>query len=227
MQLAALFSGGKDSAYSAYLAQSEGHEVKVLIAIESENPESYMFHVPNIHIVKMQAKAMEIPLIFISTKGVKEEELEDLKEAIIEAKNEYGIEGIVSGAIYSNYQRKRIDNIAAELEIASLSPLWKKKPRDMLTDMVDEGFKIIMSAVAAGGLGPKWLGKEINFETIVQLSDLHNTCYVCTAGEGGEFETLVLDAPNFKKRIEITEVRSHWDGMAGVYEVISAQLIEK
>jgi ABC transporter with metal-binding/Fe-S-binding domain ATP-binding protein len=227
MQLAALFSGGKDSAYSAYLAQSQGHDVKVLIAIDSENPESYMFHVPNIHLVELQAEAMDLPLIMRKTKGVKEEELKDLKDAISEAIETYGISGIVSGAIYSNYQRKRIDDLAADLGIKSLSPLWKKKPKDMLSDIVENGFQVIISAVAAEGLGPEWLGREIHQETIEELSNLHNTCYVCTAGEGGEFETLVVDAPNFKKRIEIIKAKPHWDGMAGVYHVLSAELKEK
>jgi ABC transporter with metal-binding/Fe-S-binding domain ATP-binding protein len=227
MELAALFSGGKDSAYALYLAQSQGHEIKVLIAIDSENPESYMFHVPNIHVTKLQAEAMGTSLIFKKTKGVKEEELADLKNAISEAIEKYGTTGIVSGAIYSNYQRKRIDDMACELGIESLSPLWKKKPKDMLSEMVGKGFKIVMSAVAAEGLGPEWLGREIDQETIEELSSLHNTCYVCTAGEGGEFETLVVDAPNFEKKIEIKKAEKSWDGQAGIYKVLSAELVEK
>ena len=227
MHLASLFSGGKDSAYALYLAQSEGHEIKVLIAMDSENPESYMFHVPNIHLVKLQAAALQIPLFYRKTKGVKEEELEDLKKAISEAIRDYEISGVVSGAIYSNYQRKRIDDMAHELGIQSLSPLWKKKPKDMLSEMVDSGFVVVISAVAAGGLGPEWLGREMNKKTIEELSCLHNTCYVCTAGEGGEFETLVIDAPNFTKRIEIREAEKQWDGQAGVYRVLAADLVKK
>jgi ABC transporter with metal-binding/Fe-S-binding domain ATP-binding protein len=227
MKIASLFSGGKDSAYAQYLAQKDGHAIKVLISIHSENPESYMFHVPNIHLTKMQAEAMGIPLIFRKTKGVKEDELADLKVAISEAIKKYEIKGIVSGAIYSNYQRKRIDDMASELGIESLSPLWKKKPRDMLSDMVDEGFVIVMSGVAAEGLGPEWLGRDIDQKTIEELSRLHNTCYVCTAGEGGEFETLVLDAPYFQKRIEILKAEKKWDGKAGVYNVVSAELVDK
>jgi ABC transporter with metal-binding/Fe-S-binding domain ATP-binding protein len=227
MYLASLFSGGKDSAFALHKAMQEGHEIKVIITISSENPESYMYHVPNIGLTRLQAESMQIPIIFKTTKGVKEEELEDLKRAIEEAIQDHRIEGVVSGAIYSNYQRKRIDDICNELGIKSLNPLWKKKSKEMLMEMVAEGFKIIISAVAAGGLGPEWLGKEIDNETINELSDLHNTCYVCTAGEGGEFETLVLDAPFFKKRIEIKNVEKEWDGQSGVYRVKDAVLVEK
>ncbi len=227
MYLASLFSGGKDSAFALFKAVQEGHEIKVLITIGSKNPESYMFHVPNINLTRLHAEAMHLPIIFKTTKGVKEKELDDLKNAILEAIESYQIDGIVSGAIFSNYQRKRIDCICEELGIKSLSPLWKKKPKEMLGEMVAQGFKIVFSAVAAGGLGPEWLGRKIDNKAIEELSDLHNTCYVCTAGEGGEFETLVLDAPFFKKRIRIIEAEKAWDGHSGVYNVKNAVLVDK
>jgi len=227
MNLASLFSGGKDSAFAFYKAMKEGHDIKVLITISSKNPESYMFHVPNIKLTQMQAEAMEIPIIYRTTEGVKEEELWDLKEAIKEAMKIYHVKGVVSGAIYSNYQRKRIDDICTELKIESLNPLWKMKPKDMLKEMVSEGFVIIISAVAAEGLGPEWLGRKIDFKTIEELSDLHNVCYVCTAGEGGEFETLVLDAPFFKKRLKIFEAEKHWEGKSGEFLVKDAVLVDK
>lgn len=227
MRLASLLSGGKDSVYAMFLAMQEDHEVPVLVSIASENPESYMFHVPNIHLVKLQAEAMEIPLIYRRTKGVKEEELEDLKDALRDAIRDYQIEGIVSGAIFSNYQRSRIDDMAEDLGLESLSPLWKRKPKDLLSEMVEKGFKIIISAVAAEGLGPEWLGVTIDSMVIEELAHLHNTCYVCTAGEGGEFETLVIDAPMFKKKIKIIEAEKEWDGQSGVYIVRDAVLSNK
>ena len=124
MKIGALISGGKDSIAAAYKASKE-HELACIIAIKSKNPESYMFHIPNIELVKLQAKAMELPLVFLETEGVKEEELEDLKQAIEIAKQKYKIQGIVTGAIKSNYQKERIDNICKELNIASIAPLWQ------------------------------------------------------------------------------------------------------
>jgi ABC transporter with metal-binding/Fe-S-binding domain ATP-binding protein len=227
MLLASLFSGGKDSAYAMCMAMGEDHKIACLISIESENPESYMYHVPNIDLTRMQAEAMGIPIIYRITKGVKEAELEDLEKALKEAIEMYNIEGVVSGAIYSNYQRKRIDDICDRLNLMSLVPLWKRKPRKMLEEMVQAGFIVIISAVAAGGLGPQWLGREIDQNVIDELSDLHNTCYVCTAGEGGEFETLVLDAPFFKKRMKIMDSEKNWDGSSGQYIVKEAVLEDK
>jgi ABC transporter with metal-binding/Fe-S-binding domain ATP-binding protein len=227
MKLGSLFSGGKDSVLSMHYAMKDGHSIECLISVVSSNPESYMFHVPNIELTKLQAEAMELPIIVQPTVGVKEEELEDLKSAVGKAVEDYQIEGFVSGAIYSNYQRSRIDKLADELNLKSLLPLWKKRPRDMLEEMVEEGFEVIISAVAAGGLGPEWLGRTFNLETIEELCELHNTCYVCTGGEGGEFETLVLDAPFFKKKLMVESAEKDWDGQSGVFRIKKALLVEK
>jgi ABC transporter with metal-binding/Fe-S-binding domain ATP-binding protein len=227
MKLGVLFSGGKDSLLALYKAKQQGHEIKALITVISENPESYMYHVPNITLTNLQAEAMDVPIIIRISKGEKEKELQDLKKAMKEAISRYGISGVVSGAIYSNYQKSRIDALCNDLEIESLSPLWKNTPRDMLIEMVEHGFKVIISAVAAEGLGPEWLGKELDTKTIDELCDLHNTCYVCTGGEGGEFETFVLDAPFFKKMVKIIDGEKIWDGMSGFYNIKEAVLVEK
>ena len=63
MKLGALFSGGKDSTLAIVKARDKGHEVACLISMISKNPESYMFHVPNVHLTKLQAKAMDLPLL--------------------------------------------------------------------------------------------------------------------------------------------------------------------
>lgn len=82
MKLGVLFSGGKDSNYAMYLAKKAGYEISVLITIESENQESYMFHTPSISKVKRQAEVLRIPLIIEKTKGEKEKELIELENAI-------------------------------------------------------------------------------------------------------------------------------------------------
>ena len=219
MKLAALVSGGKDGLYAAYLA-GKSHEIRVIVTIKSRNPESYMYHVPNIDLVKLQAETMRIPLIFKQSLGKKEEELLDLKAALAEAKAQYGIEGVVSGAIYSKYQKERVDRICTELGLESLAPLWKRNPQELWNEMFDAGFEVIISAVAAYGLTEDWLGRYVDKTAFDTLCDLHGTCYVCTGGEGGEFETLVVYCPLFEKRILVRKSRTEWDEIT-----MSGQLI--
>ena len=80
MRVGALFSGGKDSTYAAYLARQRGDELGCLITLSPARSDSYMFHYPNIRWTAMQAQAMRLPQVTQETKGVKEEELADLEE---------------------------------------------------------------------------------------------------------------------------------------------------
>jgi diphthine-ammonia ligase len=202
MKLAALVSGGKDGLYAAYLA-GKRHEIRVIVAIKSRNPESYMYHVPNIGLVKLQAETMRIPLIFRESEGKKEEELEDLKAALAEAKAQYGIEGVVSGAIYSKYQKERVDRICTELGLESLAPLWKRNPQELWHELFDTGFEAIVVTTKADLLGKEWLGRTINEEFVVDLRAFNSAIDPC--GEFGEFHSFVIDGPLFKNRIELGE----------------------
>jgi diphthine-ammonia ligase len=227
MKLGVLFSGGKDSVFAMYKALQKGHEVVCLISVISHNTESYMFHTPNIHLTDLQAKALEIPLIQQATQGEKEVELEDLKSAIQTAKQKYQIEGVVTGAIESVYQATRIQKICDELDLWCFNPLWQVHQVDHLKELVSHGFSIIISAVLAEPFTKKWLGREINDKTIKELAKLGETHKINPAGEGGEFESLVLDGPLFKKRIEIVEANPHYSNHAGVFEIKEAKLVEK
>ncbi|MEM2870010.1 MAG: TIGR00289 family protein [Thermoplasmata archaeon] len=227
MRLAGLFSGGKDSTLSIHLAGEEGHEVSALVTLASKNPESYMFHVANIHLAPLQAEAMGLPIIYRETEGEREAELGDLREALREAVERYRIEGVLSGAVASSYQKRRIDRISSELGLASLSPLWGSEARELLAEMVRRKFKVIVSAVAAEGLGPGWLGRQLDVSAIEELGELSERHRFSLAGEGGEFETLVLDAPMFKKRLEILEAEILWSGGSGVYFIKKSRLVDK
>ena len=205
MKLAVLFSGGKDSVYSAYLAKKLGNELTCLISIFSENQESYMFHTPSISRVKHQAEVMDIPLLIQKTKGEKEEELKDLEMAIKKAKDKYKIQGIVTGAIRSVYQASRIQKICDKLELECINPLWQKDEFEYLDELIENKFKVIVIGVFAYPLGESWLGREINEEFIEEVKELHKKYKIHPAGEGGEFETFVLNCPLFNKELKVID----------------------
>ena len=214
MKLGILFSGGKDSTYSAWLAKEFGYELTCLISIFSKNPESYMFHTPSIKQVKKQAQIMEIPLIIQKTKGEKEEELKDLEKAIEKAKQKYKIEGIVTGAIQSIYQSSRIQKICNKLNLECFNPIWQKNEEEYLAELIQNKFKVILTGVFAYPLNESWLGKEINREFINELKKINQTYKINIAGEGGEYETFVLNCPLFKRELKIIH-KSHRDHPKG------------
>lgn len=209
---AVLFSGGKDSCMAAYLAKQKGYNLSCLISVYSKNKESYMFHTPSIKRTKQQAKVMKIPLIVQKTKGKKEEELKDLEKAIKKAKDKFGIETIVTGAIKSVYQKSRIQKICDKLDLQCFNPLWNKDELEYLNDLINAKFKIIIVGVFAYPLNKEWLGKEINNIFIEQARKLNKEYQIHLAGEGGEFETFVLDCPLFKKPLEVKSFKDFKEG---------------
>jgi ABC transporter with metal-binding/Fe-S-binding domain ATP-binding protein len=227
MRLAALISGGKDSLYAAYLAKKDGHELVSLITFVSENPDSYMFHTPNIHLTELIAEAMSLPLIKVRTKGEKEKEVEDIK-AVLQSLGAK-IDGVVCGAIASTYQMKRIENVAADLGLACVAPLWRRGQEEVLKEEVAAGFEMIFSHVAAEGLDASWLGKKIDSSSLDSLLSVQKRFRISPVGEGGEFETLVLDCPLYKKRLVIEEAEKVWDAKtrSGTYVVKKAGLENK
>jgi diphthine-ammonia ligase len=205
LKLAALFTGGKDSTYAIYLAQKAGHEITCLITIHSENQDSYMFHTPAIELTELQAESMELSHVIAGTEGEKEVELEDLELTIKLAKEKFNFEGILTGALFSEYQSNRIENICKKLNLQCLSPLWHKPQEVLMQELLDNNFQIIFTGIAAYGLNKSWLNKIITQEDLNKLKQLKAKIGSNVAGEGGEFESLVLDCPVFKKKLIIEE----------------------
>lgn len=223
MRLAALFTGGKDSTYAARLAAEGGDEVAHLVTMHSRREDSWMFHTVNIHLAHMVAEAVGIDHITAATSGEKEEELDDLKRAL----GGLDVDGVVSGAIASTYQRSRVERICDELGLEHRAPLWGRDGRGLLEEMLSAGLIVVVTAVAARGLDRRWLGRVLDARAVEELDELHRRFGVDVCGDGGEMETLVLDAPWFRSRLEITRARSVWDGVSGSYLVEEARLLPK
>ena len=203
MKFGVLFSGGKDSCYATYLAKRMGHDIVCLINVKSENEESYMFHTPSVGRVKEQAGVMGIPLIVASTKGEKEKELVDLEKVIVNAKEKYGFDGIVTGAVESVYQASRVQKICNKLDLECFNPLWQMDQKELLGNLIRDGFDVIIVGVFAYPLDEKWLGRSIDFNFLEDAVKLKEKWGIHIAGEGGEFESFVLNCPLFEKGLDV------------------------
>ncbi len=226
MRLGVLFSGGKDSTLALHLT-AEKEEVVCLITVVSKNPESYMFHTPNIDVTALQAEALGLPLVSVVTEGRKEEELADLEKAIAEAKSKFQIDGVVTGAVESVYQATRVQRICNKLDVWCFNPLWKHDQKALLETLVEKNFKVVISGIFAYPLDEKWLGKQIDPQVIARLVELQGKFGISPSGEGGEIETTVLDAPMFKQKIEVVDFAVEAKGNCGVFIIKQARLVSK
>ncbi len=220
MRVAALFSGGKDSVFALYIAQQYGWEVTHLVTLLPDKSDSWMFHSINTQHTGMLAQALGVPLVKRTTAAEKETELLDLQKIL----QELEIDGVISGAIASEYQRTRIEKICDELGIKSFTPLWHKNQALLLRDQVNAGFHIIIVGVFAEGFTESWLGRTIDKATIETLEQLNQSHGINIAGEGGEYETLVLSGPLFSRRLVIDESVKEWNRDSGVLQVKKAHL---
>ncbi len=217
MKLGVLFSGGKDSVYSAYLAKKAGHELACLISIFSKNKESFMFHTPSITKTNKQAEVMGVPVISRETLGEKEIELDDLREAILEAVDKHEIDGVVTGAINSVYQASRIQRICDELGITCFNPLWQRDEESYLEELMANKFKVILVGVFAYPLDESWVFREIDENFIEEIKKLNKKYKIHVAGEGGEFETFVMDCPLYSRPLRLLDKKVVQEGENSFY----------
>ena len=203
MRVGVLFSGGKDSCLALHLAHEHGHKIACLITIVSQNKESFLFHTPAVSFVARQAEALGIPLVRVLTKGKEGEEVYDLQRALEKAKKEYRIEGVVTGAVRSIYQASRVQRVCHSLQLTCFNPLWLRDDEEHLHDLLKRKIDAIFIHVSAFGFDRSWLGKHFSVESLHGLKKLHQKFGVSLVGEGGEYESFVVDAPLFKKKLVI------------------------
>jgi len=205
LKLAALYSGGKDSTFAIYLAKQEGHEVKCLVTIFPLSEESQFLHYPNISITKLQAKSMKLPHLYGSASSNDTKiEVSELESLLMQAKKEFGIEGIVHGGILSEFQKNYFESVCKKL--------------------IESDFKYIITSVSSEGLDDSWLGRVITHKDIDDLEKLAITHGFNLSFEGGEAESLVLNCPLFSMSLKIIKSNKIWDGYRGRFEITDVTL---
>jgi len=229
-----LFSGGKDSSWALYRALEAGYPVERLVTVHPDG-DSYMYHTPATRLARLAAESVGIDLLEVEpgdfeTDSVVDSgeqgdaELEPLEQALGTLADEWGgIGGVTAGAVESEYQTTRIQAMCDRLDAELFAPLWREEPRALADAMLDAGFEIVIIQVAAYGLDESWLGRTLDRDAIAELEALNEEYGVHILGEGGEFETFVVNGPHMDRRVEL-EYETAWEGDRGHVEITDAQL---
>jgi ABC transporter with metal-binding/Fe-S-binding domain ATP-binding protein len=230
-----LFSGGKDSSWALYRALESGLDVSRLVTVHPEG-DSYMYHVPATRLASLAAESIGVPLVEVEPDDFAAEEAEEsgaqgdaelrpLEAALEDLRDDLsgGLAGVTAGAVESEYQTSRIEEMADRLDAEVFAPLWQEDPRELADAMLDAGFEITIIRVAAYGLDESWLGRTLDEEAIEELEALNESHGVHLLGEGGEFETLVTDGPHMDRPIEL-DYETEWDGTRGTLRITDAEL---
>ncbi|WP_049926589.1 diphthine--ammonia ligase [Halopiger goleimassiliensis] len=230
-----LFSGGKDSSWALYRALETGKDVRRLVTVHP-GEDSYMYHVPATDLAGLAAESIGIDLLEVDPGDLAaddatdsgeqgDDELEPLEAALAELGRDLqgGIAGVTAGAVESEYQTSRIQGMCDRLDCELFAPLWQEDPRELADAMLEAGFEIEIIQVAARGLDESWLGRTLDREAIRDLESLNEEYGVHLLGEGGEFETLVVDGPHMDRRIDL-EYEHEWDATRGQLRITDARL---
>ena len=210
MRVAVLSSGGKDSAAAWWWASCQGWTVVGLVTVTITGEDSPMFQIPSTHMVRLQAERAGLPWFEVEATGETPGDIEAL-EAML---NSLEIDGFVSGALRSDYQKSRLERMAERLGVRSWTPLWHQDGEHHVRDMIDHGFEIMITGVSAEGLSEKWLGHILTPSTFEELKSLAHKHRFHVEGEGGEYETLVVAGPHMRGRLEV-QGKVQWDGVRG------------
>jgi ABC transporter with metal-binding/Fe-S-binding domain ATP-binding protein len=225
MKLAALFSGGKDSTYSIFLAKKQGHEIKCLLSVFPKSDESHLLHHPNLQWTNLQSQSMQIPQLTIKSElDETDNEINSLEKILIQAIEKYQIEGLVHGGIQSQFQKEKFENLCNKLNLKSITPLWNRNPLEYMNELISSNFVFIITSVSSGGLDDSWLGKIITKNDIDNLYVLSQKFGFNLNFEGGEAETFVVDCSLFSHPIKIIQGKKIWDGYRGRFEIVDARL---
>jgi diphthine-ammonia ligase len=194
------WSGGKDCCQAAYLAQKQGFEIKYLLNMVTRDGERSCSHGLAAGWIQLQSEAMVIPVLQQLTTG---DNYESVFTASLVKLKEEGISTGIFGDIDFNAHREWIERVCGNAGITPVLPLWLADQAKIARDFIQAGFESVVVAVRADLLGQEWLGRRFDLDFLNELAALKPGITPC--GEAGEFHTLVVNGPLFKKRMKIAE----------------------
>ncbi len=221
MKALALASGGKDSILALHMAVERSVMLEGILTILPEDPESMLYHTPNVEHVARIAESL-------GTRWISIDAPKDAEEAVLnQILSSLDIKMLITGGIKSKYQRDKFDNICQALAISLYSPLWGLEPSEIYNMM--NKFKIdpIIVSVASLGLGKEWLGQHLNPQNVRRLFELSKKYHFDPTGEGGDFETFVVNGLMYRKQLVVESAQVRWHGDRGTMSFDKVTLKEK
>lgn len=190
------WSGGKDSALAYYRAVLDGHVPVALFTMFEKDGSKSRSHGLPLDVMEAQAERMGLPLVIgkADWSGYEQEFIEQLKSF----RNE-GIQMGVYGDIDLVDHLKWVEKVSAEAGMKLFHPLWQEPRKSLLRELVEEGFKAVITVVDTERLDERFLGREFTLELIDELEALG----IDACGEEGEFHTVIIDGPIFVEPVPV------------------------
>lgn len=191
------WSGGKDSALALHEATLSGAAPRFLLAMMVETGERSRSHGLSRELLEAQAAAVGLPIRFgaASWSGYETE----FRRVLGAAASELGAATGVFGDIDMEDHREWVERVCADLGLEACLPLWQRPRRAAVGALLGAGFEAVIVAVRDGVLSPELLGRTIDAATVAEIE----TAGADPCGENGEYHSLVVDGPLFRRRLQV------------------------
>lgn len=203
VEVAVLYSGGKDSTYALEKCLQKKWKVKYLLSVKPTRNDCYLFHFSTVEHTRELAQILGFKHLY-TVCDVADPKLEAQIIRDIVAQNP--VDALVLGGVgLQETQLKSIRDAVFDLGVEVFASHAGEDHEQLVREMIEKGYDIRITQVAVEGLGKEWVGKKLTKEHFAQLKKLSEHHGFHVGAEGGHYDTLVVDGPIFTKRFEITD----------------------
>jgi diphthine-ammonia ligase len=216
------WSGGKDCCLAAYKARQQGLKLKYLLNTTTGDGSRSCSHGMAAKWIRLQSEALGIPVVQCPTAN------DNYEAVFIGALNNFVKQGIATGVfgdIDFEPHREWIAKTCGEAKVKPVLPLWGGDQSRIVNEFISLGFQAKVVAVRADILDERWLGRDIDRGFLREIAAMDKGITPC--GEAGEFHTLVVDGPIFKRKLVIQEAVKETRGDHWFWDIKRAALASK
>ncbi|OGT11576.1 MAG: ATP-binding protein [Gammaproteobacteria bacterium GWE2_42_36] len=197
------WSTGKDSAYTLYKLKQSKNEFEVvgLFTTLTMPFDRTSIHGVRRKLLEAQAKQINLPLCVLEIPyPCSNEQYESLMKNFLTTEVlRAGISYIAFGDLFLEDIRHYRETKLSSTSIQPLFPLWQQHTSSLAVEMIDQGFKAIITCIDPKKLDISFVGRKFDKDFIQDLPSDIDPC-----GENGEFHTFVYDAPLFANPIPVS-----------------------
>ena len=226
MDVAVLYSGGKDSTYAIEYCMKKNWNIKYLLSVKPSRTDCYLFHYATVEHTRELAKILGIRHVLVGCDVADPAQEANIVKNVV-LSNERVDAVVLGGVGLQETQIKSLQEALLPFKIEVFASHAGLDSYDLLKEMISKGYEIIITEVASDGLTEKHLGFKLNKDTFDYFNKLSQKYGFEILGEGGYYNSLVVDGPIFKKRLAILNEKKVMNGSSGYLEVNEVAVVDK
>lgn len=196
MKIAVSYSMGKDSMLALHRAVRAGHELTCLIHSFNTGCGRSWFHGADRAMVQAAADALGCPVLYAESAG---EGYDEAMEAALRRAGSLGAQACVFGDIDIAAHRRWDEERCRRAGLSALLPLWQEQREKLVFEAVDSGYRCLVKCLRPDRLPDRFLGRALDRALLAEMGRFG----IDICGENGEYHTIVVDGPLFRRPLHV------------------------